>query len=166
MKKNVFKLNFKTCLALLLLMYSANVMHAQEALITSGTNISGGGASVSYTIGQLISENIESASGSAIHGIQFSYASSTLNIIDLETNLDISTYPNPTSAFLNLKIDNNSTNKLTYSLFNILGESIINGKITDNTTTINVDHLPNAAYLLIVTNNTTKSIKTFKIIKN
>jgi len=159
-----FKFKPKITLAIVSLVFSINISFAQNVLIASGSSMSQGGVIVSYSVGQTIQETIEDNNYTVIQGIQFYHASSTLGVIDLETNLDVSIYPNPTSSILNLKTNQN--NELAYSLFNLLGELLISGKTSGNIDNINVDYFPNAIYLLKVTNNSSNIIKTFKIIKN
>lgn len=163
MKQTVF---LKKTLTIGLLFLACSITHAQVALVTSGGTASGSGASANYTVGQAIQETLISSNGISIQGIQFYFPSSTLTIIDLETNLDISTYPNPTSSSINIEIKDFLSNELSYKLYNILGQPLLNNKIRDNTTKININHLPDATYLLKVSNSKNTIIKTFKIIKN
>lgn len=140
--------------------------HAQEVLVASGGNLSYSGSSVSYSVGQIFQNTNTASNGSAIQGIQFYFPNSTLNIVEMNTNSNIATYPNPTSSILNLKIQQSQDNNLSYKLFNLLGESLINGKIISKSTLIDIDHLPMATYLLHIYSRSNQSIKTFKIIKN
>lgn len=163
MKQTVF---LKTLFTIGLLFLAYSTSHAQVALVTSGGTVSGGGASANYTVGQAIQETLINSNGTAIQGIQFYFPASTLTIIDLENNLDVSTYPNPTTSVINMEIKNLLNNQLSYKLYNILGQPLLNNKIMDNTTQININHLPKATYLLKVINSKNNIIKTFKIIKN
>ncbi|MFI1770852.1 T9SS type A sorting domain-containing protein [Thalassobellus citreus] len=162
MKKNIF---FKQILLPSLLVFVFNTMQAQDALIASGSNISGSGGSVSYSVGQIVQETNIGTNGSAIQGIQFYFDATSLAVVDIETNLNISTYPNPTSSILNITIDGKQDGKLSYSLFNLLGALITSGDIKNNTVQINIEDLPMATYLLKLSNSN-NNIKTFKIIKN
>jgi len=163
LKQVLTKLNIKAVFILLFFVFSKT--HAQEVILTSGGYASGSGGTASYSIGQIVQNTITGTNGSAIQGIQFYIASSTLAITDFETNLSISTYPNPTSSFLNIKVQGNQENTLSYKLFNILGELLISGDIKNNTAEINVEQLPSATYLLRVSNSNNIT-KTYKIIKN
>ena len=101
LKQVLTKLSIKAVFILLFFVFSKT--HAQEVILTSGGNASGSGGTASYSIGQIVQNTITGTNGSAIQGIQFYFESSTLTITDFETNLSISTYPNPTSSFLNIK---------------------------------------------------------------
>jgi hypothetical protein len=166
LKQVLTKLNIKAVYIFVLLFSIFNTVQAQEVILPSGGNASGSGGTASYSVGQMVQNTITGTNGfSAIQGIQFYIASSTLAITDFETNLNISTYPNPTSSFLNIKIQGIQENTLSYKLFNILGKLLISGDIKNNTAEINVEQLPSATYLLRVSNSNNIT-KTYKIIKN
>ena len=149
----------------LLLFMAFNESHSQSVLLASGGDASGSSGTANYSVGQTIQTTITDANGSAIQGIQFYFENSTLQIIDMDTNLDISTYPNPVTSILSMDVEGYQPNTLSYMLFDINGKLITNGAVTNKTTKINIDHLDMATYLLKVHNKTNQSIKTFKIIK-
>ncbi|EAZ94962.1 putative glycosyl hydrolase (putative secreted protein) [Flavobacteria bacterium BAL38] len=74
------------------------------------------------------------------------------------------TYPNPTSDYVMLSITDSALTDLSYSLFDISGKALANGKITAADTKIEMGNLPLATYILKVNQNN-KELKTFKIIK-
>ncbi|MDO5969649.1 T9SS type A sorting domain-containing protein [Flavivirga aquimarina] len=161
-----FYLNHRLILLLFFLLIYVSQIKAQEIVLTSGNSISDTGGSVSYSVGQIIQQNATGSNGSIIQGIQFYFDSSTLTVIDMETNLEIATYPNPTTSILNIHVDDFKPNTLSYKLFNTSGKLISNGTVTDNTTRINVDHLQMATYILKINNTLNQKVQTFKIIKN
>lgn len=164
-QKHAYYLGIKVFLLMFLLTYTSQIK-AQETLVASGNNESDTGGSVSYSVGQIIHVNSNGSNGSSIKGIQFHFDSSALTLIDIETNLNISTYPNPTTSVLNMHISNLETKKLQYILFGTSGKTILKGKITNETTKINVERLETATYFLKVNNTQDNTTKIFKIIKN
>lgn len=156
----------KSFFTIILLFLVCSSTNAQDSFITSAGNISNVSGSASYSVGQTIQETLISPNGIVIQGIQIYFSSSALSIIDLETNLDVTTYPNPTSSILNIKFQGDLNNELKYELFNLLGQSMLKGKITNNTTKIDVNHLPSNTYFLKLIYQKNNTIKTFKIIKN
>ncbi len=167
LKQVLTKLNIKVVFIFVLLFSIFNTTQAQEVILPSGGNASGSGGTASYSAGQIVQNTITGTNGSAIQGIQFYFQSSTLAITDFETNLNISTYPNPTSSFLNIKVQGIQEKTLSYKLFNILGVLLISGDIKNNTAEINVEQLPFGTYLLRVSNSNSNNINnTYKIIKN
>ena len=171
MKKNysenqvLTKLNSNVTIIFVLLLFLMSLtVQAQEITLASGGDISGSGGTVSYSVGQIVQNSITGTGGSVTQGIQFSFESTTLSVIDFQTQIDISSYPNPTSSFLNIKVQGFQENTLYYKLFNVLGKLLISGDIKNNTAQINIAHLPSATYLLKVSNNST-IFKTYTIIK-
>jgi alpha-tubulin suppressor-like RCC1 family protein len=68
-------------------------------------------------------------------------------------------YPNPVSNELNIKTDNNIINQ-PYTIIDGLGRVVLNGKINEVDTTINVEQLSKGIYYLIIAGNSaTKFIK-------
>jgi hypothetical protein len=102
--------------------------------------------------------------GSVAQGVQQPYEiSTTVGINETSINLGLSVYPNPTTNYLTLKVDDNSN--LNYQVYDLQGKVIENKKVTANSTTISMEALPKAIYFLNVTKNN-RIVKTFKIMKN
>lgn len=159
-KKNAIKLLF----AVFLMGLTLSKLQAQQAVIASGNNASGGGGTVSYSVGQMLHVNNSGEDGSAIQGIQFAFDDANLSIIDLQTNFEIKTYPNPTTSVLNVNISGTEKAPMDYQLFNTSGQIVRKGRVNGNSTKILVNDLPTASYILKIHNNQTT--KSFKIIKN
>ena len=79
-------------------------------------------------------------------------------------NLQLAVYPNPTTNWLQLEVRNTDFSNLSYQLFDLNGRMILNEKITAETSSIQMERLPAAIFLLKVVSNN-KEVKTFKIIK-
>lgn len=163
MKQTTF---LKMLFSIALLFSVCVVANAQDALVASGANASGGGGAANYTVGQTIQETITGSNGTVFQGIQFFFQTETLTIIDFKTNLDVTTYPNPTSSVLNMKFQGDLSEGLKYELYNLLGQSMLNGRIANSTTEIDLSRLPSAVYLLKISNQNNINFKIFKIIKN
>ena len=97
-------------------------------------------------------------------GVQQPYEiSTTVGINETSINLELSVYPNPTTDYLTLKVEDNT--ELNYQLYDNQGKIIENKKVTANSTTISMEALPKSIYFLNITDNK-QVVKTFKIIKN
>jgi hypothetical protein len=155
------------CLLMMFIGIKAINIHAQETVTSSGGNASGGGGSVSYTVGQVAYTSNKSSTGTVSQGVQQPYE--ILVVTGLEEangiNLEFSVYPNPTTDFLKLKVENYILENLIYQLYDANGSLIQNGKIMGKETVIKTGDLTPAAYYLRISDNE-KEIKTFKIIKN
>jgi hypothetical protein len=141
-------------------------LKAQDAFPASGGNAGGDGGTVSYTIGQVNYTTNIGTNGSVVQGIQQSYEISvtteTVNATGI--NLICKAYPNPTTNFLILKIDNYEKENLLYQLYDINGKLLEINKIKGNETSISMEKFVSSTYFLKVTDNA-REVKTFKIIK-
>lgn len=148
------------------LFLSINISFAQEAILTNGGDATGVGGSSSYSIGQVIYTTNFGVSTSSAQGVQQPYEISIISeVIESKTNLEINIYPNPTSDFLRLNIENLDLKSLSYELYDIEGKLITKNLIKNNISTIKVDELEKSTYFLKIIKNQ-NSVKTFKIIKN
>jgi hypothetical protein len=90
----------------------------------------------------------------------------TTGIKDIKSEkLSYSLYPNPTSDFVTLKIENYNNEKLSYILFDSRGKILENKQIFSNETQIQMQNLYSGTYFIGITNNK-NDVKTIKIIKN
>lgn len=136
-----------------------------ETISVSGGNASGTGGSVSYTIGQIVYTTNESSSGSIAQGVQQPYEiSEIVDGIDQQSgNIICSVYPNPTTDFIILKIENASG--AIYQLFDASGKLVHSSVISDSATRIDMSGLVSATYFLKILQED-RIVKTYKIIKN
>lgn len=151
---------------ILLLIIGVTGLHAQEAISAAGGDATGSGGSVSYTIGQLGYTSNTGIDGSVAEGVQQPFEISTISGIEEARgiNLNCLAYPNPTTEFLFLKVDNYNKENLWYKVYDITGRLLENKKIVDNETTIDmIDFLPATYFLKVLDND--KVVKTFKIVK-
>ena len=88
-----------------------------------------------------------------------------IEINETEFNISLQAYPNPTTDYLQLKVESEKLQDLSYQLFDITGKLIASKKITSTTETIRMENLPSASYFLKVCNDK-KEVKSFKIIKH
>ncbi len=139
---------------------------AQEATVVSGGTAFASNGSTSYSIGQVAYSNSSGSNGSVNQGIQQPFEIFILGTDDFpEISLNMSVFPNPTTSSVNLSIQNYNVEAMTYQLFDINGRSIQSQKITQTETQIALDNLASAVYLLQISDSS-KLLKTFKIIKN
>ena len=76
---------------------------------------------------------------------------------------NISVYPNPVSNLLNVNTGTN--NDLSYSIFNIMGQSISNGKLTTIDNRIDFSQLSKGVYFFNIYNRELNKQNTYKLIK-
>jgi hypothetical protein len=141
-------------------------IQAQNTTPASGGNATGIGGSISYTIGQVIYNIYSETTGSVAQGVQQPYEISVITGLEESFGiiLNCSTYPNPTTDNVTLKVENYKTENLTYQLYDINGILLENKKIESIETNISMGKLiPSIYFLKVAVNN--KDAKTFKIIK-
>jgi hypothetical protein len=140
--------------------------NAQEAIITAGGDASSSDGTVAYSIGQIVYTTNIGSSGSVAQGVQQAFEISVLEELPKikGISLVISAYPNPTTDFLNLKVERYEDRNLSYQLFDVNGKIIETKKLKSEQTSISMRNLAPATYFInIIQNN--KKVKTFKIIK-
>lgn len=153
--------------AVILLGPGLTCLQAQESVNASGGNATGSGGSVAYSVGQVSYQNYNDPDASVAEGVHQPYEISVVTAIK-EANgiiLSVTAYPNPTTDYLTLRIDEFDTSDLSYQLYDIQGKLLQNEKITGNQTTIAMSTLGPATYFLKVVQGN-KEVKTLKIIKN
>lgn len=151
---------------LFLLAFGLQTIHAQEAVIAAGSDASGFGGTVAYSVGQIVYTTNTGTNSSVAQGVQQPFEISIVpgkdgNSIELELNV----YPNPTNNFLILNVGNSELSTLSYELYDNIGKILKRRKMISSSETIGMENLPSAIYFLKVSNNN-KEVKTFKIIKN
>jgi hypothetical protein len=138
---------------------------AQTSVNTSGGNATGSGGTVSYTIGQIVYTTNSGSTGSIAQGVQQPYEISIVQGIEnLAVHLQLNAYPNPTSDYISLTIDNKVFSNGSLQLYDINGKLIESKKIIASVEKISLASLPSATYFLKVTIDD-KEVKTFKIVK-
>jgi len=153
--------------AVLLLGLGLTGLQAQESVNATGGDALGSGGSASYSVGQVVYTTNTGTSGSVAQGVQQPYEISVVTAIEEAKgiNLSVTAYPNPTTDYLTLLIDELEISNLSYQLYDMNGKLLQSQKITGNQTSIVMSNLVPATYFLKVTDNQ-KEVKTFKIIKN
>ncbi len=143
------------------------IVNAQETILTSGGEILGNEGIVSYSVGQIVFSSNNTPNGSVSQGIQQPYEISIVNKIENTEfiNLFATVFPNPTTDYIILKIDNKEQINISYKLYNFDGEILENKVISGFETKITMsNYQPSVYFISIIKDN--KNIKTFKIIKN
>jgi len=153
--------------ALLLLGLGLTGLQAQESVNATGGNASGSGGTVAYSVGQVVYTTNTGANGSVAQGVQQPFEISVVLAIEEAQgiNLSVSAYPNPTTDYLTLEVNEFELSNLNFQLYDISGKLLQSEKITGNQTSIVMSNLVPATYFVKVIQDN-KEVKTFKIIKN
>ena len=94
------------------------LMYSQETIPVSGGDALGSGGSSNYSVGQIVYGTNTGSNGTISQGVQQSIELFTLSNPELTTvNLTAVTYPNPTSDYLILAINDANLTDLSYALY-------------------------------------------------
>lgn len=153
-------------LAGLLLSIGLLQLQAQNNSVTAGGDASGSGGSISYSIGQVDYIQATGSGGTANQGVQQPIEIYVLGN-DEFSNIELSAviFPNPTSNYVTLSINDMYTNELSFTVVDVNGRKIVSEQIRSAQTIVPFEHLQASMYLLSVMNGNSL-LKTFKIIKN
>lgn len=104
----------------------------------SGANIAGHSGSLSYSIGQILTSNVSGTTGFIFSGVQLPYEITILvGMDDMRFNLKSEIFPNPSTEFLNLKVDElalQNSSSIFYQLCGSTGKILESSKINSNET--------------------------------
>jgi len=142
-------------------------LKAQESINTAGGDANGSGGSMSYSIGQIFIESQSGgADGSVSQGVQQPIEWLTLGLEeDLLLIASAKVFPNPTTDKIQLRLELEDINNLSYQIYDINGKFLQSEEILQFTTEIQLSQLPTSVYFLkIIRNN--NLLKTFRILKN
>ncbi|SEG43315.1 Por secretion system C-terminal sorting domain-containing protein [Halpernia humi] len=162
MKKNNH-FTFKCFLFLLFLGFS-EILAAQNAF-SSGTDAQSAAGSVSYSVGQMTYQSIESASGKVSQGVHQPYEIFVLSTNENAMQKNITVYPNPVKDFLIVDFNAEKLKNARYQLFDASGKLINQGELKALKNDINTSAIRVGMYILSISSEG-KTMKTFKIIKN
>jgi hypothetical protein len=152
---------------LLTLTFSLSTVSAQTSVNAIGGDASGSGGSASYSVGQVVYTTNTGTNGSVAQGVQQPYEISVVTGLEEAKgiNLSVMAYPNPTTDYLQLKVESEKLKDLSFQLYDMNGKLLQNEKLTGTETQINMsNYVPSTYFIRVINGN--QSIKEFKIIKN
>ena len=165
MKKNKKMINNSLFFLAFLLTFSVNAQTSHQVLSATGGDATGSGGTVAFSVGQIVYTTSTGASGSVAQGVEQAYEISSVGIKETALNISLSVFPNPTSDFLTLKVQDYNNEALSYNLLDEQGKSVLNEQITNQDTQVAMSTLARGIYFINVL-QANKKIQTFKIIKN
>jgi hypothetical protein len=133
---------------------------AQISNNASGNDLSNQFGSISYSIGEVFYVQ-KGSQMNVFEGIQNGV---TMNPIISNSSIKVSVYPNPTSNFINFKVQNLYFNDLSFILYNDIGHELLKGRIQNTIESVSISQFPASVYTLIVYRNQ-KEMTNIKIIK-
>ena len=154
------------CVLLVILLFTMVSSFAQEAVLPAGGDGSGSGGSVAFSVGQILYTSSSGVSDEQVHGVQQPYEISVIIGLDKhkEIGLSLSTYPNPVTDHLILKVESLIWKDLNFQMYSSEGRILSSDKLLNSETNIDMSTLAPGLYLIKVSLDE-EPVKTFKIIK-
>ena len=148
-----------------LLSFSMNAQTSHQVLSATGGDATGSGGTVAFSVGQIVYTTSTGTTGSVAQGVEQAYEIYSVGIKETALNISLSVFPNPTSDFLTLKVQDYNNEALSYNLLDEQGKSVLNEQITNQDTQVAMSTLARGIYFINVL-QANKKIQTFKIINN
>jgi hypothetical protein len=148
------------------------ITHAQsikpEVIAAAGDFYKNDNYSMSWTMGECVTETFSSAQNTLTQGFQQS--SYTITAINRLTTADITVnaFPNPVIDYITIQVKAADGSQPCYSfeLFDVEGKLLLNQKLEENSRQFDMSVYRNGTYLLRVYNPEKNMIQNFKILKN
>jgi hypothetical protein len=142
-----------------------------QVIATAGDYFVGTNASLSWTLGEVITETVSNTNYTLTQGFQQPHYNIT-GIPDDPTVKneplgDISIYPNPVGDQLNVSFKDMNQNNVIITLFDLNGKILLN-EIAENTTSIkqlNMTYVAKGNYVIRFASKDGKYLKSFKVVK-
>ena len=154
MKKLLLPLTLLPCIAF-----------GQETIPATGSDATGSGGTVSYTVGQVVYTTNTGTNASMAQGVQQPYEIYSVGIEEAPADISLSTFPNPTQGLLTLEFDDYANQAMDYQIVDLHGKIMLTERINSAHTQIDLSAFVQGTYFIKVIKDA-KSVKTYKIIKN
>ena len=162
-------MKIKLPLIFLFSIFCFTILTAQRNMVAAAGEMMSSTSSVSYSIGQIFYEPLETSSGNLLQGLQQPYEWHLVNTVDEFENVEISLqfFPNPTTDFLFLEMENSQNTSFDLRLFDSSGKLLKKRKFKGGRDLMSLGHLPAGIYYLnLKANDLPDNLSTYKIIKN
>jgi hypothetical protein len=152
------KINF---FFLLLISFTIPLL-GQEIISPFGQVTSSGSGTVNATLGELVIATEQSSEGIITQGFHQTNLS-VLSVDDLNPELKVSLYPNPSTDLFHIDIEDFSSTKV--KVYNVHGQLMLDQILESNDAEVHTEKLKKGIYFLTLFKNE-KPVKTYKILKN
>jgi len=159
----------KTITILLLLITTLSFSQTtikKSSIDSGGATVTNGTLSMVYSFGEVVVQEQVNGTISISEGfIEGDLTGVALGLEDYTQLRGLNLYPNPAIDIVNLSFP--SAANYNVEIYNLLGEKIIAYQLKNKDIhQLNLGHLPNAVYLLLITNKEAMQFTSLKLIKN
>jgi len=138
------------------------IVFSQDIITTSGGNITNNSVQVNWTIGEPITDLITNNKTIVTSGLNQPTFKIETSIENINTKIDVSVFPNPTSQFINIKFDGESS--LRARILTLSGAVISAYEIKEKLTQLDLSKVVSGVFIIELSDNTGK-LNTYRIIK-
>lgn len=157
-------MNKKTQILMSSLLLTSGLVWSQENTVSAGGEAMGTGGSASYSIGQIAYTYQEGSTANISQGVQQPYEFYFLGFDELNANVEVELFPNPTADLVLLRIPE-IQEELQLTLFDLQGQLLHQQVINQAESQLEMGPYENGTYLLQISDQE-QTLKTIKIIKN
>lgn len=143
---------------------SIGSVYSQQSINASAGNASGSNGSASYSVGQMVFSSYTGIGGSVNEGVQQPFEIFLLNNESFNAFDSVILYPNPTSNQLFLSFIE-ANYDFQYTLVDINGRVLLQEKITQMNSIIDIGNFPEGFYFLTISSLNHSKSKSYQIIK-
>ena len=141
---------------------------SQTATLSAGGDATGTGGTVAFSVGQVMYTHLSGETGNINYGVQQPYSVIMVGTHEPLTGFSATIYPNPVSSSVLLSLHAHNviieSEEFSLSLYDTDGKLLLQQKIVSPVTTVPLENLASAIYILRITRNNDE-IKDFKIFK-
>ncbi len=144
--------------------YSQNSIY--QVIATSGESFKNSNFQLDWTLGELQTETYDGLEITLTQGFHQADYKKTVTSVE-NTKIfpaNIAVFPNPTSDFIQISINNLFINDLEYTISDILGKYLVVNKIKSNNTKVSFNAFKKGTYFICIKQNS-KTLQTLKIIR-
>lgn len=139
-------------------------MQAQEVVSTAGNTFTNSNGSMSFTIGEGVTNTLTTGEQTITQGFQQPHLSVSMINQMRDLGFTITVFPNPVTDVLTLKIGKDDVLGMQYMFFDLAGKPFNRKNLVNPETTIPVEHFRAGVYIIKILEGS-KELKSFKIIK-
>jgi predicted nuclease of predicted toxin-antitoxin system len=121
--------------------------------------------SLSWTLGEPVIVTLVATDNILTQGFQQGSFTVSEMIVSKDLDFAITVFPNPSTDYVVLKVDNSKSKSLSYFLSNVDGKILSTDKLISSEQQISLSNCAKGTYLLSVQNENGQVLKSFKIIK-
>jgi len=150
---------------LLSLLVFFGTAQAQESVNAAGSDATGTGGTVAFSIGQCFYSSSYIVTGSVNEGVQQVYDIIPVGNKENTNGINLTMFPNPTSGNFTLAIKSPDQSIFSYQILDMQGKLLFTKEINSPEMGISISELPVANYILNVLNSANQLVQSFKISK-